>query len=85
VEGLSCTTSFTAVAGIDYPDYTREPCTYGYSIGCALVEALDNFIAERRIEPQIAIELLKHFDRIVAEVLAEKVKSRLSFKVFSEF
>jgi len=50
------------------------------SIGNALVEALDTFIAERRIEPQIAIELLRHFDKVVAEVLAEKVKSRLSFK-----
>jgi transcription initiation factor TFIIA small subunit len=46
-----------------------------------LVEALDTFIAERRIEPQIAIKMLEHFDRVVAEVLNEKVKARLSFKV----
>jgi len=50
------------------------------SIGAALVEALDNFIAERQIEPQLAIKMLEHFDRVVAEVLNEKVKSRLSFK-----
>jgi hypothetical protein len=51
------------------------------SVGASLVEALDTFIADRRIEPQIAIKMLEHFDRIVAEVLNEKVKSRLTFKV----
>jgi len=50
------------------------------SIGNSLVEALDTFIAERRIEPQIAIKMLEHFDRVVAEVLNDKVKARLSFK-----
>lgn len=53
------------------------------SIGASLVDALDNFIAERRIEPQIAIKMLEHFDRVVAEVLNDKVKARLSFKVRS--
>jgi len=51
------------------------------SIGSALVDALDSFIAERRLEPQIAIKMLEHFDRIMAEVLNDKVKARLSFKV----
>ncbi|KAF2672263.1 transcription initiation factor IIA, gamma subunit [Microthyrium microscopicum] len=50
------------------------------SIGNSLVDALDAFIADRRIEPQIAIKMLEHFDRVVAEVLSDKVKSRLSFK-----
>jgi transcription initiation factor TFIIA small subunit len=45
------------------------------------VEALDTFIAERRIEPQIAIKMLEHFDRVVAEVLNDRVKVRMSFKV----
>lgn len=34
------------------------------------------------MSPQVAIKMLQHFDRIVSEVLAEKVKQRLSFKVF---
>jgi len=50
------------------------------SIGNALVEALDEFIADRRIEPQIAIRMLEHFDRVVADVLSERVKARLQFK-----
>jgi transcription initiation factor TFIIA small subunit len=54
---------------------------YKCSIGNALVEALDTFIAEGRIEPQIAIGLLQHFDRVIAEVLSTGVKSRLTFKV----
>jgi hypothetical protein len=33
------------------------------------------------MSPQVAIKMLQHFDRIVSEVLAEKVKARLSFKV----
>jgi len=61
-------------APLHYELYRRS------SIGGALVEALDTFIADRRIEPQIAIELLRHFDKVIAETLAEKVKSRLSFK-----
>lgn len=48
-----------------------------------MTDALDHFISERRIEPQIAIKMLQHFDRVVAEVLNEKVKARMSFKVFA--
>jgi transcription initiation factor TFIIA small subunit len=51
------------------------------SIGAAMTDALDQFISEGKMAPQVAIKMLQHFDRIVAEVLAEKVKSRLSFKV----
>jgi transcription initiation factor TFIIA small subunit len=52
------------------------------SIGSALVDTLDTFIAERRIEPQVALQLLLHFDRNIAEVLNEKVKARMTFKVW---
>ena len=51
------------------------------SIGSALTDALDNFITDGRMEPQVALKVLATFDRVVAEVLAEKVKARLSFKV----
>jgi len=55
------------------------------SVGAAMTDALDHFISERRIEPQIAIKMLQHFDRVVAEVLNEKVKARMSFKVEFSF
>lgn len=45
-----------------------------------MTDALDKFISERKIEPQIAIKMLQHFDKVVADVLQEKVKARMSFK-----
>jgi len=50
------------------------------SVGASMTDALDKFISDRKIEPQIAIKMLQHFDRVVAEVLNEKVKARMSFK-----
>lgn len=65
---------------------TRGMLLTNCSVGAAMTDALDHFISERRIEPQIAIKMLQHFDRVVAEVLNEKVKARMSFKVaFSLF
>jgi len=48
----------------------------------ALTDALDDLISEQRIAPQLAMKILANFDRSITEVLAEKVKARLSFKVF---
>lgn len=53
------------------------------SIGMALTDTLDDLISERRIEPQLAMKILANFDRSITEVLADKVKARLTFKVFS--
>ncbi|KAH8678967.1 transcription initiation factor-like protein IIA gamma chain [Tricladium varicosporioides] len=50
------------------------------SIGMALTDTLDDLISARRIEPQLAMKILANFDRSITEVLADKVKSRLSFK-----
>ncbi|EDU42028.1 TOA2 Transcription initiation factor IIA gamma subunit [Pyrenophora tritici-repentis] len=50
------------------------------SLGGSLTDTLDNLITERRIEPQLAMKILLNFDRAVADVLSEKVKSRLTFK-----
>ncbi|KAH7115988.1 transcription initiation factor IIA gamma chain [Dendryphion nanum] len=50
------------------------------SLGGALTDTLDTLITERRIEPQLAMKILSNFDKAVAEVLAEKVKQRLTFK-----
>ena len=47
----------------------------------ALTDTLDDLISERRIEPQLAMKILANFDRSITEVLADKVKSRLTFKV----
>lgn len=54
------------------------------SVGGALTDTLDNLITERRIEPQLAMKILANFDKAVADVLADKVKSRLTFKVGSQ-
>jgi transcription initiation factor TFIIA small subunit len=47
----------------------------------ALTDALDDLISEQRIAPQLAMKILANFDRAITEVLAEKVKARLTFKV----
>ncbi|KAH9874490.1 hypothetical protein IAQ61_003679 [Plenodomus lingam] len=51
------------------------------SLGGALTDTLDQLITERRIEPQLAMKILLNFDKAVADVLSDKVKSRLTFKV----
>ena len=40
-------------------------------------------VEEHRLEPQLAMKIVALFDRIVTEVLADKVKARLTFKVAS--
>ena len=47
----------------------------------ALTDTLDELISDRRIEPQLALKVLTHYDRAVSDVLGEKVKARMSFKV----
>lgn len=54
-----------------------------HSLGGALTDTLDNLITERRIEPQLAMKILINFDKAVADVLSDKVKQRLTFKVGS--
>jgi transcription initiation factor TFIIA small subunit len=49
----------------------------------ALTDTLDDLITDRRIEPQLAIKILANFDRSVSEILADRVKARMSFKVAS--
>ncbi len=38
-------------------------------------------ITDGRIQPQLAMKILLSFDKAVADVLSDKVKSRLTFKV----
>lgn len=49
-----------------------------------LTDMLDDLINEGRMEPQLAMKMLSTFDRVVADVLADGVKARLSFKVCPE-
>ncbi|KAI4103789.1 MAG: hypothetical protein LQ339_004121 [Xanthoria mediterranea] len=50
------------------------------SIGTTLIDSLDDLINSGRIEPQLANKIVKNFDKIVSEVMNEKVKARLNFK-----
>ncbi|THW08469.1 hypothetical protein D6D17_03651 [Aureobasidium pullulans] len=50
------------------------------SIGGTLADTLDDLISSRRIEPQLAIKIMTNFDQVIAQVLGEKVKARMSFK-----
>jgi len=54
------------------------------SIGLALTDTLDDLISDGRLQPQLAMKILANFDRSITEVLAEKVKARLTFKVCDE-
>ena len=60
---------------------TRRQANGNLSCGVALTDTLDEFITENRIDPQLAIKILTHFDKNIADVLGEKVKSRMTFKV----
>jgi transcription initiation factor TFIIA small subunit len=51
-----------------------------HSIGGTLADTLDDLISSRRIEPQLAIKIMTNFDQVIAQVLGEKVKARMSFK-----
>ncbi|EON61027.1 hypothetical protein W97_00237 [Coniosporium apollinis CBS 100218] len=60
---------------------SRVPALTGSpSIGSALTDTLDDLIMTRKIEPQLAMKIITNFDKAVADTLAEKVKSRMSFK-----
>ncbi|KAI0100884.1 transcription initiation factor iia small chain [Nemania sp. FL0031] len=50
------------------------------SIGGALTDTLDDLITQNNIDPQLAMKVLANFDRAIAEVLQDKVRSRLTFK-----
>ena len=45
-----------------------------------MTDTLDDLISQNLIEPQLAMKILSNFDKAFAEIIADKVKSRLSFK-----
>lgn len=51
------------------------------SLGATLTDTLDDLITDHRIDPQLAMKILANFDRAIADVLQDKVKARLTFKV----
>ena len=46
-----------------------------------MTDTLDDLISENQIEPQLAMKIIANFDKAFTEIISEKVKSRLSFKV----
>ncbi len=50
-----------------------------HSIGLALIDTLDDLVHGGRIEPQLAMKVITSFDKCITEVLADKVKARLTF------
>lgn len=50
------------------------------SIGTALTDTLDDLISDNVIEPQLAMRIIANFDKAFSEIIAERVKSRMSFK-----
>lgn len=51
------------------------------SLGIALTDTLDDLISSNQIEPQLAMKILANFDKAIMDVMSDKVKARLSFKV----
>lgn len=51
------------------------------SIGLTLIDTLDDMVHNGHIEPQLAMKVVASFDKAVTEVLADKVKAKLNFKV----
>jgi hypothetical protein len=50
-------------------------------IGRTLSDTLEDLITDGTITPQLEAMILRHFDRVMTEVLASKVKEGLTFKV----
>jgi len=65
----------------DYRSMRKADSHLSFSIGLSLTDTLDDLINEGRIEPQLAMKILSTFDRVITEVLADKVQVKLSFKV----
>ncbi|BFZ62571.1 Transcription initiation factor IIA subunit 2 [Saitoella coloradoensis] len=50
------------------------------SIGMCLADTLDEMISDGRIVPQLAVKIMENFDKAMGDALAERVKSKMSFK-----
>ena len=49
----------------------------------SLIDTLDDLVHTGRIEPQTAMKVISTFDKSITEVLADKVKARMNFKVLT--
>lgn len=51
-----------------------------HSIGMTLADTLDSLINDQAITPQLAMKVMQTFDQVIASVLGEKVKCRMTMK-----
>lgn len=51
------------------------------TIGLTLTDTLDELIQEKKLTPQLAMKVLYQFDRTMADVLANKLRTRGTIKV----
>ncbi|RUP44019.1 transcription initiation factor IIA, gamma subunit, helical domain-containing protein, partial [Jimgerdemannia flammicorona] len=50
------------------------------SLGMALTDSLDELIQTGHMNPQLAMKVLTQFDKSITEALANRVRSRATFK-----
>lgn len=51
-------------------------------IGSSLMNAFNEFISEKKVKPELAVKIVRHFDRIFAEIIKANAKGTISFKAF---
>ena len=44
------------------------------------MNAFDRFISENKVDPELAVKILKHFDRIFAELIKASAQGAISFE-----
>lgn len=50
------------------------------TLGVCLQDALDEMIGSQQINPQLALRVLKQFDKSVSKALSSRVRTRYNFK-----
>jgi len=50
------------------------------SLGSSLINAFDQFISENKVDPELAVKIVKHFDRIFAEVIKANEQGAIKFE-----
>ena len=50
------------------------------TLGMCLQDSLDEMIGTQQISPQLALKVLKQFDKSVSKALSSRVRTRYTFK-----
>lgn len=50
------------------------------TLGIALQDALDDQIANQKVNPELALKVLQQFDKSMTQALNQKIKNRYTFK-----